>query len=108
MKPRLFYVYIITNVLRSVLYIGMTNNLQRRLLEHFWKVHPNSFSARYNVSNLLYWETTPYVLNAIAREKELKSWSRARKMELIGTVNPELKFLSEEVFGCWPPKTRWG
>ena len=108
MNQRIFYVYILTNVLRSVLYVGMTNNLQRRLLEHYWKANGNSFSARYNVSNLLYWETTYYVLNAIAREKELKRWSRARKMELIGKVNPELKFLNEQVFGYWPPKTRWG
>ena len=60
------------------------------------QVHPNSFTAKYNVNKLIYVETTPYINNAIAREKEIKGWSRKKKLELIKSVNPDLNNLLEE------------
>jgi putative endonuclease len=99
-----FYVYILTNQLRTVLYTGITNNIQRRLLEHYeHRGQGKTFTGRYNVYYLLYYEHHRYVLNAIAREKEIKSWSRQKKMELINTMNPSLAFLNVEVVGQWPP-----
>ncbi|RYD95462.1 MAG: GIY-YIG nuclease family protein, partial [Sphingobacteriales bacterium] len=90
---RTFYTYIVTNVLRTVLYTGMTNNLKARLLEHY--NGRSIFTGSYNVHFLLYYEVTQYVLNAIAREKEIKGWSREKKMKLINTMNPELLFLND-------------
>lgn len=99
-----YYLYIITNATRTVLYTGITNNLKARIIEHYLKLKPRSFPARYNVCYLLYYEPFDYILDCIAREKEIKKWSRKRKMELINTINPELMFLNENLFGCWPPK----
>jgi putative endonuclease len=99
-----FYVYIITNQLRTVLYTGMTNNLEQRIIEHYQqRGQKTSFAGKYNVYFLLWFEPHQYVNNAIAREKELKNWRREKKMQLIAEMNPELKFLNEEIFGKWPP-----
>src|SRR6476620_10341193 len=84
---RCYYTYIITNALRSVLYTGITNNLKARLLEHY--NGRSTFSSTYGVHYLLYYEASPYVLNAIRREKEIKGWTRAKKMALINKQNPE-------------------
>ena len=99
-----FYVYMLTNELRTVLYTGVTNNLEQRIIEHY--VHrgvPASFTGRYYVYYLLWFETHQYVNNAIAREKEIKKWRREKKMQLIAEMNPSLRFLNEELFGKWPP-----
>ena len=81
-----FWVYILSN--RShVLYIGLTNNLLRRLVEHR-KQKPGTFTTRYKIARLVYFETYQYINNAIAREKELKHWTRAQKIALIESTNP--------------------
>ena len=100
-----FYVYILTNELKTVLYTGMTNNLEQRITEHYkQRGQRNSFTGKYNVYYLLYFETHQYVNNAIARENEIKAWRREKKMQLIAEMNPSLKFLNAEIFGIWPPE----
>ena len=88
-----YYVYFLTNRTNSVLYVGVTNNLQRRLYEHK-KELADGFTKRYHVHKLVYFETTTDVRAAIAREKQIKSWSRARKNALIETMNPKWEDLS--------------
>ena len=83
-----YYVYIMTNWNNYVLYIGVTNNLERRVYEHKHKLLPG-FTAQYNVNKLVYFEETPDVKAAIAREKQLKGWKRERKNELINHANPD-------------------
>ena len=90
-----FYVYIITNKNKNVLYTGVTNNLRRRLEEHKSKLNPNSFTARYNVEFLLYYEHFGWIQLAIAREKEIKLMNRDIKEALINTINPDWNFLNE-------------
>lgn len=92
MKSYNFYVYILSNYKRTVLYIGLTNNLNRRIQEHKQKRNPG-FTAKYNVFFLMYYEHFCYVREAIAREKQLKGWTRAKKMNLIKMNNPELRDL---------------
>ena len=83
-----YYVYIMTNKYRNVLYTGMTNDLIRRVYEHRNHLIKDSFTARYNVTRLVYFEMTEDVRSAIEREKQIKSWSRARKDALVETQNP--------------------
>ena len=90
-----YYVYILTNKSKTVLYTGMTNNLKRRLQEHKEKQNPTSFTAKYNVDFLLYYEHYGWVQQAIAREKEIKLMKRHRKLELIQELNPNFDFLNE-------------
>ncbi|WP_353078145.1 GIY-YIG nuclease family protein [Flavobacterium sp.] len=92
-----FYVYILTNKAKTVLYTGMTNNLKRRLHEHKSKLNPNSFTAKYNVSYLLYYEHYGWVQQAIEREKEIKLMKRDRKLELIKNFNTNLDFLNDTI-----------
>ena len=87
-----FYVYILTNKNRSVLYTGVTNNLPKRLKQHEDKTNPNSFTAKYNAQYLIYYEKFSWIHQAIEREKEIKNYSRAKKLELIREVNPNLEF----------------
>ena len=94
MADKTYYVYVLTCNSRR-LYIGVTNNLMKRLNEHKTKV-VKGFTARYNLSQLVYYEQTPDVLSAIAREKQLKSWSRAKKIALIESMNPEWKDLLQD------------
>ena len=89
-----YYVYILSSPSRTI-YVGMTNNLERRIYEHAQKLIPG-FTSRYNVSRLVYFEETPDVYAAIAREKQLKGWRRARKIALIEASNPEWRDLSLE------------
>ena len=99
--------YILTNFTKTVLYIGVTNNLEQRLIEHYLDSHnplSNKFTARYNAIYLVYYETYKYVNDAIAREKELKKWRREKKDKLIDSMNPERNFLNEELLGEWPPQ----
>jgi putative endonuclease len=89
-----FYVYILGSRSRN-LYIGLTNNLRRRLSEH--REHrPGTHTASYNIDRLLYFECFQYVRSAIAREKELKDWNRALKVELIEKVNPTWQDLATD------------
>jgi putative endonuclease len=88
-----YYTYIMSNPRRTVLYVGMTNDIGRRVGEH--KSHANpGFTATYNCTDLLYFEESPDVTAVIAREKQLKGWSRNKKLSLIRTQNPGLADLS--------------
>jgi putative endonuclease len=90
-----YCVYIMANV-TGMLYVGVTNNITRRVLEHKSKMI-KGFTSRYNLTQLVYCETTPYVYNALTREKQLKGWVRKKKVELIKSMNPEWKDLSQEI-----------
>ncbi|MET7029812.1 GIY-YIG nuclease family protein [Sediminicola luteus] len=89
------FVYILTNRNNTTLYVGVTSNLILRIQEHKEKKDKNSFTARYNLSKLVYYETFQNMGDAIAREKQLKSGSRADKIKLIERENPEWKDLNE-------------
>jgi putative endonuclease len=90
-----FYVYILTNPSKSTLYIGFTNSLVRRLSEHKEnRGKPKTFAGRNYCYLLIYYEVYQYVNNAIAREKQLKKWSRAKKEALIATMNPQWNSLN--------------
>ena len=91
----MYYVYFLTNWNNKVMYIGMTNNLERRLYEHQHHM-ADGFTSKYNVSKLVYYESTTDVKAAIAREKQLKKWLRARKNALVESVNPTWRDLSED------------
>ena len=90
------YVYIITNKHKTVLYIGVTNNLVRRVYEHKNHLLKNSFNDRYNLEYCIYYEEFPCFAQAITREKELKKWNRHKKEELINIKNPEWNELVNE------------
>ncbi len=90
-----FYVYILTNKSRSVLYTGVTKNLHQRLSQHATKLNSKSFTAKYNVKFLVYYEKFGWIQEAIKREKEIKSFSRSKKLELIRSVNPNLNFWND-------------
>lgn len=89
-----FYVYILTNKAKTVLYTGVTNNLRRRLEEHNEKLNPQSFTAKYNLNYLIYYEKYGWIQQAIAREKEIKLLRRDLKLELIKEFNPNMEFLN--------------
>ena len=88
-----YYVYIITNKYNKVLYTGMTNNLERRMFEHKNKL-VKGFSYRYNCDKLVYFEHGTDAYGVIAREKEIKSWTRQKKIDLIEFINPNWNDLS--------------
>ena len=90
----MYYVYLLTNRNNRVLYIGVTNNLQRRLYEHQQGLI-DGFTKKYHVHKLVYFETTTDVKAAITREKQLKGWTRAKKNDLIATINPDWIDLSQ-------------
>ena len=83
-----YYVYILTNAHKTVLYTGVTRDLVRRVYEHKNHLERNSFTARYNVELLVYYESTSDVEAAIEREKQIKGWNRKRKEKLIASKNP--------------------
>ena len=89
------FVYILTNRPRGVLYTGVTNDLARRLWEHRSR-QSASFTRKYNLHRLVYFEVADGPLGAIAREKELKGWVRRKKIALIESANPEWRDLGEE------------
>ena len=93
-REYIFYVYILSDRSRK-LYIGMTNDIVLRIAQH--REHrPGTYTARYNIDRLVYFERFQYVNNAIAREKELKDWNRAKKIALIERENPTWEDLSEK------------
>ncbi|AWH75665.1 endonuclease [Dokdonia sp. Dokd-P16] len=95
-----FYIYITTNQYRTTVYIGVTNDIQRRISQHYFDSENSkiSFARRYNCYDLVYYEGFQYATDAIAREKQLKRWSRQKKNQLIETVNPTWESLNNEVF----------
>lgn len=95
MKPG--FVYIITNKNNTVLYIGVTSNLPNRISKHIEKHYPDSFSAKYNVTKLVYYEQFEMIGDAIGREKQIKAGSRTKKVALINSINPDWNDLYEEI-----------
>jgi len=93
---RNYYVYIMTNYKNTVLYTGVTNNLKKRVYEHKLKL-VDGFTKKYNVNKLIYYEIFNDINNAIAREKQIKSGSRKRKIDLINRLNKDWKDLYEEI-----------
>ena len=79
----------------KTLYTGMTNNIHKRVYQHKNKVY-EGFTSKYNINKLVYFETTKDVNSAIIREKQIKGWNRQKKINLIESLNPEWKDLSEE------------
>ena len=92
-----YHVYILANRTRTVLYVGVTNNLIRRMYEHKNKLDVGSFTAKYDVHDLVYFEYTSDVRAAIEREKQIKGWNRARKNKLVETKNPKWEDLYQSI-----------
>ncbi|SHL50520.1 GIY-YIG nuclease family protein [Hymenobacter psychrotolerans] len=93
------YVYILTNPTQTVLYIGVTNDLQRRLYEHSSRRgDARKFTGRYQADLLVYFEICPHAVQAIAREKQLKGWTRAKKDALIAAFNPSWQAIDLETW----------
>jgi len=92
MKPG--FIYIITNTHNTTFYVGVTSDLEGRIKKHKSKFYPKSFSARYNLNKLVYYEAFQMIGDAIAREKQLKAGSRAKKIALIELMNPNWVDLS--------------
>ena len=94
-----YYVYILTNKNHTVLYTGVTRDLIRRVYEHKNHFDKDSFTSKYNVTRLVYFEETNDVRSAIEGEKQIKSWSRKRKTELIFEKNPHWVDLYNSLLG---------
>lgn len=90
------WVYILTNESNKVLYTGVTSNLKVRIYEHKEKSHPSSFTAKYNVCKLVFFEAYSSIEEAIAYEKKIKGGSRLSKIKLIESINPLWKELCSE------------
>lgn len=95
MKSKSYFVYIMSNRSKT-LYTGVTNNLERRVYEHKSKLIPG-FTAKYNLTVVVYYEETSDVQSAIAREKTIEGWVRAKKIALIESVNPTWKDLGQSL-----------
>ena len=94
-RQRMFYIYILASIQRT-LYIGVTNDLRRRVYEHKTGAI-EGFTARYRVNRLVYFEVAEDAQGAIRREKQLKGWVRRRKLELIEATNPEWEDLADRI-----------
>ncbi len=92
----MYYVYLLTNKKNTVLYTGVTNDLERRIYEHKNKI-VDGFTSKYRVDKLVYFEATNDVNSAIAREKQIKGWVRAKKNALVESVNPMWNDLYENL-----------
>ena len=91
-----YFVYIMTNKHKKVLYIGVTNNLRRRLFEHETGIL-DGFTKKYNCHYLVFYEHFTNINHALRREKEIKKWRREKKDNLISEFNPDWKFLNKEI-----------
>ncbi len=89
-----YYVYLLANRSR-MLYVGVTNDLRRRLFEHRRKLLPG-YTQKYNLTQLVYYETTPNISAAIQREKQIKGWRREKKLALVSGANPAWRDLAED------------
>ena len=96
-RERSYYVYLLTNRNNRVMYVGVTNNLERRVYEHKHKL-VQGFTEKYNVNKLVYFEETGDVEAALTREKQIKKWRREKKNRLVCSINPEWRDLSEDWF----------
>jgi len=97
MNQKCYYIYINANKKNGALYVGITSKLLERIQQHKNKKDKKSFTARYNVDKLMYYEEYPDARTAIAREKQIKAGSRKKKIELIESINPEWKDLFKEI-----------
>lgn len=95
MKPG--FIYILTNKNNTTLYVGVTSHIVQRINQHKDKVFPESFSAKYNLNKLVYYEAFQEIGDAIGREKQIKGGSRQKKLDLINSKNPEWKDLYDEI-----------
>jgi putative endonuclease len=95
------HVYIMTNPWGTTLYVGVTSNLVQRVLEHIQQTDPDSFTARYNLTKLIYYEFHERIELAIAREKQIKAGSRQKKIDLINTMNPSWQDLYQVQVKHW-------
>jgi putative endonuclease len=91
-----YFVYLMTNKNNTVIYTGVTNDLNRRVYEHKEKL-VYGFTKKYNVNKLVYFESTNDIYSAIQREKQIKAGSRKKKIELINSINPEWKDLYDDI-----------
>ena len=96
MKKKQYFIYILSNKYNTVLYVGFTNDLVRRIYEHKNKL-VESFTEKYNIDKLVYYEVFDDAYNAITREKQVKGFSRTKKLNLINSINKEWKDLYEEL-----------
>ena len=92
-----YYVYILANATNVTIYTGVTNDLVRRVYDHRHEADPRSFTARYKVHKLVYFEQTTDVRAALEREKQIKSWKRAKKNQLVESMNPAWRDLYPEI-----------
>ena len=92
-----YYVYILSNRPNTVIYTGVTRDLVRRVYEHKHHLDPDSFTAKYDVTKLVYYESTSDVKAAIEREKQIKGWNRKRKNKLVESRNPSWAELYDTV-----------
>lgn len=98
-----YFTYMTTNSRRTVIYVGMSNNLPQRITEHWLnRGKPETFAGRYYCFNLVYYKTFKYVNDSRAWEDRLKGWSRAKKAALIEAENPTWRFMNEDIMS-WPP-----
>lgn len=99
MERHSYFVYILTNKHKTVLYIGVTSDFKDRLLKHV-SGEIKGFTFKYNCYYLVYYEGFDYISDAIKREKQIKGWTRKKKEELINSTNPEWEFLNNEVLSA--------
>ncbi len=103
MRQYNFYTYILTNFKQTVLYVGVTNNLERRLAEHYFgSDQKESFTRKYKCYYLVWYQRYQYVNHAIECEKDIKGWTRNKKNKLIEQENPNWRFLNGDIME-WPP-----
>ena len=105
MRQYNFCTYILTTSTKKVLDVGVTNDLERRLSEHYFGDNSkNNFTTKYKCYYLVWFERYQYVNHAIEREKEIKGWLRSKKIKLIEEENPKWRFLNNDLME-WPPKS---
>ena len=92
-----YYVYMLANATNVAIYTGVTNDLVRRVYEHKHNADPKSYTAKYGIHKLVYFEITTDVHSAIAREKQIKSWRRRKKNELVEAMNPQWQDLYQKI-----------
>ena len=97
----IYYVYILANTTGTTIYTGVTRDLIRRIWEHKNNMDPDSFTAKYHVHKLVYYEATGSIEAAISREKQIKSWNRKRKNKLVEKMNPHWVDLYKSILPTW-------
>jgi len=103
MRQYNFYTYMLTNYTKKTLYTGVTNDIERRIYEHYFGTdQKESFTFKYKCYYLVYYERHQYINHAIEREKEIKGWTRVKKNMLVEQENPTWRFLNIDIMD-WPP-----